>query len=286
MEPTNTEAVLRTYRYLRIGMALLVVLLAGGVLWQILRSNPHCWQTSISAYYFTAARGVFVATLGAIGTCLIVYRGNSRTEDVLLNFTGTAAGIVAFVPTQVDGSCKAENVPTPHELSAAVSNNGWALLLTGLIALITAAKVIPTAFSLARWNLRDKAWLALTSAAVLAGIIYFLGWRTSFRDHGHAAAAISLFLGIVLVVVSNAVAYGRHQQISKYTNRYAVVAGLMVLTLIVVVALHFADRGWRTWLFWLESGVIAEFATFWVIQTEELWGVVNRSQTPGGTGSR
>ena len=63
-----------------------------------------CWQGSISAYYYTAARNVFVATLCCLGIMLIVYKGSNDTEDVLLNLAGTLAFFVAFVPISTSRS--------------------------------------------------------------------------------------------------------------------------------------------------------------------------------------
>ena len=59
-----------------------------------------CWQASISAYYYTAARNVFVAALCCLGIMMIVYKGSNDSEDVLLNLAGTLAFFVAFVPSR------------------------------------------------------------------------------------------------------------------------------------------------------------------------------------------
>ena len=72
MDDTHRSAVLNTYRYLRLAMIAVVVMLFVAVGAQ--RAAATCWQTSISAYYFTAAHSVFVAALCAIGACLIVYK--------------------------------------------------------------------------------------------------------------------------------------------------------------------------------------------------------------------
>ena len=74
--------------------------------WQIFGQHPPCQQTSISAYFYTPVRAVFITALGALGACLIIYRGNSITENIVLNLAGLAAIVVAFVPTQP---------PTPQE---------------------------------------------------------------------------------------------------------------------------------------------------------------------------
>jgi ABC-type branched-subunit amino acid transport system permease subunit len=282
MDFTHNDDVLNTYRYLRLAMALLVGLLGVAVLWQVFSSSPHCLQRSISAYYYTPARAVFVAALCAIGTCLIVYKGNSNIEDVLLNFCGVTAFVVAFVPTRIDDTCKAVNVPTPDELSAAVTNNVWALVVIGVASVILSRIINPTGFHFGSWSKAALFWLALTTGVLAAGSVFFLAARTTFRDNGHYAAAISLFAGIVIVVLTNAYSYGRHNApgngARKYVNRYAYIAIAMVLTLVVIVSAHFIDESFTHWLFWLEAAIIVEFAIYWVIQTEELWNVVNRAQ--------
>jgi ABC-type branched-subunit amino acid transport system permease subunit len=282
MDFAHNEDVLNTYRYLRLAMVLLVGLLGVAVLRQVFSSSPHCLQASISAYYYTPARAVFVAALCAVGTCLIVYRGNSNIENVLLNFSGVTAFVVAFVPTKIDDTCKAINVPTHDELAAAVTNNVWALVVVGVVSVILARIVNPTGFQFGSWSKPAQFWLALTTTVLVAGAVFFVAARATFLENGHYAAAISLFAGIVFTVLTNAYSYGgynpRGNGPRKYANRYAYVATAMVLTLSVIVGAHLVDDRFTHWLFWLEAAIIAEFAIYWVIQTQELWNVVNRSQ--------
>ena len=55
-------------------------------------------QPSISAYYHSDARDVFVGALWAIGLGLIAYKGFSRLEDWALNIGGVLACCVALFP--------------------------------------------------------------------------------------------------------------------------------------------------------------------------------------------
>ena len=86
----------KTYRYLRIGLIGAAVMLAAAVV--IERWHVDCWQGSISAYYYTPVRAVFVGALVAVGLSLIVIKGEGH-EDVYLNIAGMLAPVVAFVPT-------------------------------------------------------------------------------------------------------------------------------------------------------------------------------------------
>lgn len=272
--------VIKTYRYLRLAMVLLVGLLAAAVLWQTLRAEPHCIQNSISAYYYTPVRAVFVAVLAAVGTCLIVYHSNIPTEDVLLNFTGVASLVVAFVPTPIEMNCKATDVPSHQELAAEVSNNCWALLIVGIVATGLALVMGRTGFRIRFDGDASRVWLAVTTAVVVAGVIVFLVDRQGFLRYGHAVAAVCLFAGIVLVVVLNAISFGRttgQSAAGRVRNRYGLVAAVMIVTLIVAVIAHLARPGFAAWRFWLEAAVIVEFGTYWVLQTVELWNLTGRA---------
>lgn len=298
MRLRTSNDVLSTYRYLRLAMILLVLLLGASVLWQTFSTDPFCLQRSISAYYFTAARAVFVAGLCAIGACLVVYRGNSDTEDVLLNFSGFLAFVVAFVPTEVDTSCKAANVPTAEELSAAVRNNVSVLLLLGGVTVALAVYLDRHSGAAGRGSRatgragsRASGLASLAAlAALVAGAVFFVGWPDTFVRNGHNVAAVALFIGILGVVGVNAWGFARRpgdnrgQANRDYANRYAAVAGVMVISAVAIVAAGRLVDSFTQWVFWLEAALIVEFAVFWAIQTHELWDQPTRGAGRTSTG--
>jgi hypothetical protein len=55
---------------------------------------------SLSSYYYTDVRDVFVGLLVAIGACLYLYKGFSMSENVALNLAGVFVVAVAMFPTQ------------------------------------------------------------------------------------------------------------------------------------------------------------------------------------------
>ena len=63
-------------------------------------------QPSISAYYYTPMRDIFVGILFAIGSFLYLYKGFSRQENYALNCAGLLAlGIAVFPETpSVEGT--------------------------------------------------------------------------------------------------------------------------------------------------------------------------------------
>jgi hypothetical protein len=275
MYQDRNESIQQTYLTLRSAMVLLVVLLFTSVVIQALGSAPDCFQHSISAYYFSGARAVFVGALCAVGVCLMVYRGNTNTENVLLDYSGFMAFVVAFVPTDIDNTCTATNVPTVDELASAVHNNVWSLLGVGLVAVmlgIFAARRYVTEPTVRR----DKP--ALVSAIVtlfvlLAGAVFFIFWPDEFQQVGHAVSAVALFAGIIAVTVVNAAGLSRTK---GRWNRYTLMAVAMMLsTGACIVA---CQQGFGHWLLVLEALLIAEFAVFWYLQTRELRGQVKRAE--------
>ena len=55
---------IRSYRYLRLAIVVMVLSLGASVI--IERSDAACWQGSISAYFYTPARSMFVGALVTI----------------------------------------------------------------------------------------------------------------------------------------------------------------------------------------------------------------------------
>src|SRR5438093_10452256 len=92
----NADDVIKSYRYLRIGIIGAVVLLAISDLIEHLKT--HCWQDSISSYYYTPVRSIFVGTLFAVGLSLIVYTARTVWEDLCLNLAGMFVFVVAVAP--------------------------------------------------------------------------------------------------------------------------------------------------------------------------------------------
>lgn len=90
---------LRTYHSLRLGIAYVGVMLPW-VLWigGCLR-GVGALQSSMSAYYHTSMRDVFVGVLVALGLLLYLYKGFSPKENRALNCAGVLAIGVAIFPT-------------------------------------------------------------------------------------------------------------------------------------------------------------------------------------------
>lgn len=263
---------IKTDRYLRAAVVALValILVAVALEWD----RAHCLQTSISAYYYTPARSVFVAALVAIGVALVAIRGRSDGEDVLLNLAGMLAPIVAFVPTPVvddrGDACWTALIdspwysPIPHEAAdLSIANNIASLLIVGFFVL--AATTVGLLLKRARRNTVSppSRWSGTWTAGLIAADamwVLFLLWYWqdpswfAFGTNAHYVAAISLFGLIGWVVLINAKrvrerdnALDRKDEdragtsaprptTLKPRSAYEVIAALMVLFLVLIGA--------------------------------------------------
>ena len=91
---TSTQ---RTYRYVRIAIVGAVVLLLVSLAAVVVSDGP---VSSISAMYYTPARGVFTGALFAIALALIALSGHS-VEQALLDIAALFAPLIAIVPTPI-----------------------------------------------------------------------------------------------------------------------------------------------------------------------------------------
>ncbi|QIM20832.1 hypothetical protein G7075_06280 [Phycicoccus sp. HDW14] len=134
MQPDPALAAVRTYGYLRLALAGLVLLLFAAVALEFRATGDDCLQTSISAYWHTPARAVFVGVLVTMGVCLVALKGNTPGEDIALNFAGMLAPGVAFIPVHDPGTCSSVPIQV-SDAGPAVANNMQALFVLGAVAL-------------------------------------------------------------------------------------------------------------------------------------------------------
>lgn len=304
---TARHDTISTYRHLRLAMALVLALLLVSVAVQVLSTDPTCLQTSISAYYFTSVRAVFVGCLCALGACLVVYRGNTDWEDRLLNLAGSLAFIVAFVPTGVDRSCDASNVPSRSELNMLIDNSVTSLIAVGVLALGAAAGIVWRTGVGRGGRGDDRDGQRRAALSVLAGALppvvattVFVVARPTFRAHAHTSAAVVMFVAVITVVALNALGVARQRAASDpatrarnhaeapsddsgevpaardFSNAYTAVADAMAGPGLAFAVSFLVAPDFRQRVFWLEAMILLEFAAFWVVQTVELWGLRTR----------
>lgn len=284
-DDAGDRSIAQTYRGLRVGMVVLVLLLFGSVVFEIVRTalaGQLCLQPSISAYYYTPARPVFVAALSAVGFGLIVYHGTTDAENVLLDFAGFFAFLVAFVPTKIGTNpCDTSNLPTPADITAAEANNVLVLLVVGVVAVVTSVALGGGRYTRGGPPLTAsaRASAAACLAALALGFILFLFARAMFVKYGHQLAAAALFLAILVVIFVNALDAARQVGAGAgrwYRTSYAMVGFATVAATVVTVLARLLLPGFTSWFFAVEAEMILGFAAFWIVQTVELGGSVQR----------
>lgn len=195
---TPQDSLVHSYLFLRraigfIGIGLPVVLVVGVLLVE------QEFLDSISGYYYSPMRDVFVGSMCAVGAFLLSYRGYDRLDDITSAAAGVAAvGVALFPTTPKDSHTPFQGVigvvhlvfaavfflalayfclvlftksdkehPTPRKLqrNRVYVVSGWVIL--GCLALIVVVNLLPhTELHLALW---------LESAAILA---FGLAWLT------------------------------------------------------------------------------------------------------------
>ena len=112
----------KTYFTLRVFLGVLALAMAPAVTLGAWLADGVALQPSLSAYYHTVGRDLFVGILVAAGIGLIAYKGFSLLEDWLLNLGGVLACCIAAFPMSSEnaGVC----IGTAHTIprSSALAN--------------------------------------------------------------------------------------------------------------------------------------------------------------------
>ncbi|MCU1537797.1 MAG: hypothetical protein JWP82_2148 [Humibacillus sp.] len=274
-----------TYRYLRGAMvALLLALLLSVVLQWWVGTDRSCWLGSISAYYFTPARTVFVGTLVGLGITLVVYQGHSPEENVLLDFSGFMALLVAAVPTVPDLRCGVDPHPdTTAELAAGIAVTLPTLAAVTALVLATLA-VLRVRGRAAGGPPATRAVAVIRSVcAVLVAVelVLVAVLRGPLVPVAHGVAATLLVLGAVAVMVSSALRVEeRHgltpaeqRTAAAYRRTYLALAVTLGVLLALIVAAHLLVAGFGLAVLLAEVAVLLLFGAYWVVQTVELWSL-------------
>lgn len=283
----QTQGISLSYRYLRVGIVSMVLVLFIALTLQIAADHAAAgpgeewWHASISSYFYTPVQNVFVGVLVVVGICMIAIKGRDGGEDVLLNFAGMMAILTAMVPTPLTpAGCAGE--PYCLEVPERVFNNVWSLLLAGVPVLLLAAW--PRRSDLVQrisWDL----WLTwLAWGAVAASLAFrpaeFLAWA-------HYVAAVVFFVCLIAVAWVNA----RDHQVTGgpgertrglrpavYRTAYRAIALAMTAVMAAgLTALAGSELlGWTLLtqtVFVVEALLLLIFAGFWILQTIEFWEI-------------
>ena len=122
------RATVMDYRTLRLVVGLIVILLVPAVYignWLIFIRhpggcfyNPQWIPGSLSGFYYTHMRNLFVGAMCAVGVFFAAYRGHDRWDDRFTNLAGLAAIFIALFPTMPPYHPKSPNGPNLFFTSA------------------------------------------------------------------------------------------------------------------------------------------------------------------------
>lgn len=291
----------RTYNYLRLSMIAVIVALFISLAFEWY-SAKRCFLTSVSAYYHTPVRAVFVGALIAIGVSMVALWSANALADVALNLAGLLAPVVAFVPAQIDTRCgiqsanvvrQPEGAPAVRDAAhEAIVNNMRTVLVVVLVGLVLVAALR----NLRPWSgaaTPRRRWTYLISYLV-AWAVWIVGgllfWKSDgFERRAHFSAAVAFFVCVIVVVSASAYerikkdspSDGEQNRVLHAIPKYQyVVIGFAMVTSALVLALFF--RSWDHWILLLEAILIGLFGVFWGLQTKEHWASLPPAALPGG----
>jgi hypothetical protein len=293
---------LRTYTAIRMGVVAVIVALAFAVWREIANSPGHCVQRSLSAYYYTPVRPVFVGALMVIGFAMIVMWGMTPFEDAALNLAGLLLTVVSIVPTLDANYCRVPTtIATPIKDPEAKKIADDALITANAATVERSftALLFVLALSLAFFAVAGLwlyfssteerrpigsafiAYLVTWGVALIAGVIYYLLYRhehdldSAFNHKVHSYSANIAVGFVIFAVLCAAIQKGRSDDENKtrWVWLYAILAGTMVL-----VAAFFKGgdhfklfHGWfgQHSTFLVEATLIGLIGVFWTLQTIE-----------------
>jgi hypothetical protein len=280
--PRPTPITLAIYRDLRVGMVVIMVMLAAAII--IEKISATCWQLALSAYYYTSAHSIEIAALLALGTLFIVYKGSSDTEDVLLTLAGVCTLIAAMVPQgRPVPLCGSADLPPDYNVEPAMLPNVWAVVIA--LGLGWFVMLVQHCRTHTRQTRSPGGILSLYVfwLIMVLGLIALIFFPDTFKEYAHGLAGVLMLLAFIATTFCTAYVVGREDKSTPHRRRYQVlywvIAGFMLVTLIAVVTLHLVvDPSWEFWVLLIETALILEFAAYWVVQTIELWNTPDRRE--------
>lgn len=285
MDSADHKAAIATYHYLRIGLVALTLLLAAALLLHSRQAGG--FEPSISAYFHTPVRPVFVGVLFATGIGLIAYSSSSDLEDVLLNLSGIMAFFVATIPTPEPGVSA-----DPGAVTGAIEYGARAVVIVCALGYsaegllnhrwwpVLAPGMSPDQVRTAR-RARYVSVGAVVIVAAYAAVIFYAAEQTV--RNLHLPSAVLLFVGMGAVAWLNAIGADH----KGYVVAYRLAAAGMILFTVVAggaaVRAHMVGQPPGHLILVLEVALIAFFIMFWVAQSLELHGRMARDASDAAT---
>lgn len=263
----------RTYRYLRIGVAGTVVAILLAV---AQASTAYGWLTSISDYFYTPARDVFVGALVAASLALFALSGRG-VERALFDAAALFAPLIALVPTTlapgavpgVAVECSGTARCFPPQYEADVANGVFVYLVVGGLVVLVALLLV----ALRQVSL-DGVWPSLLIAVVVL-VAVALTWGfapDAFLQHAHFVATTAFFALFAAAAARNAFPRQGPAPSPAFRTLYILIAaGLVVLLVAYAFLLPQAGASGIPIVLIVETAALVLFFAFWVVQGIEKW---------------
>lgn len=280
---SSPNSLLRTYRNLRIGIGsvVIVVMVSVGVAAQSVGV-----LSSISAYYYTPARTMFVGALMAASLGLLTISGRGF-QRVLLDTAGLLAPLIAILPTPIgnntvpglDAGCPPGRLCVPQAFHADVANGIYTFVIVGTVVVV----VILILSRTKSVDLRSVAGSLVAAAAVLAAVIWL--WQREpelLLNLGHVVAAAGFFLMIsaaAVVVVFPGVDRSKSKEPGKVPSKsfrtmYLIIAAGFVIDIAIVASVIVngnVDSFTIPVILVCELVALGLFLLFWILQSFPKW---------------
>lgn len=298
-EPT----VLQTDRYLRLSIVFLVVTLFISVLVQsiVLSWDPFDagwrWLPSISHYFYSPARIMFVSVLIAASLALLAVAGR-RAPATFLDIAAIFAPLIAIVPTGLDKpapndeslktlTCDESNcIPTDLLADVRVSVATYVLVVLVVVismAVIRARKNVTTTPA----HVLVSAVAVVTAVGVAALALFtknfpFDFWPVNTVHFGVVLLFFGTFAAVPILYGWRDVEPGETPPTATQKFLYRLIAVLMVADLAYLGLVFWengSDWGWSETFPWVlvgEALALGLFAWFWWLQSLQRWPDVFR----------
>lgn len=291
-DPATTAQ--KTHRYLRLSLVFVVFALLASVAietvvvsWEPLALG---WEPlpSISHYFYTPARNVFVGALIAASLALLALSGRNRAT-ILLDIAALFAPLIALVPTGIDPehpigglACPGteECVPTEHLDDVRAGVAAYAVVV---IAIVLAMAVIRAKRGFATPGARLVSVVAVVTAIVIAGLAFIPGLNADFPFNFwpyppsiHFVVTLiffGIFAAVPILHSRGPVDETETPPTERQKRIYRWVAGSMIADLLVLFAAFvFREQIGAFPLVLLgEAVALCLFAWFWWVQTFQRW---------------
>lgn len=258
---------LRTHRYLRLALVGIVVALAASVLIELAQSD---WRPlpSISAYYYSPARGVFTGALCAAAVALLALSGRDA-ESVLLDVAAVFAPLIAIIPTRYldEPSLPADVLPTVR--------NGIGVYAVMVLILLALGITLAVRGDVAPRRVAIVGSVALVTATGLVLLAVVPGPVSGFPFPAglnlHLIVTACFFAMFAVIPWVTVFGRGEGRPAPAYRIVYIAVSVVIAVALAVTVAATIAAADGFAVLVG-EAVALTAFGVYWTAQTIERWG--------------